>query len=148
MQSMYQKCEDANANDPEIVALLIKVCSMFSAVHNMAWLEWGSDLMPEMWKALAEDECQAEIHHQAHDHVEQLQLFKDWVDMYLVCRVALEKEMMEPGADLEWLEGEFCTIDEVEKVDKATECELKNERLKLVCLVQGLLEGDDIDMED
>ena len=107
MQNMYQKHEDANANNPEIMVLLIKVCGTFSAVHNVAWLEWGSDVMPKMWKALAEDECQAKIHHQVHDHAEQLQLFKDQVDTHQVCRVALEKEMMELGADLEQLKGEF-----------------------------------------
>ena len=56
--------------------------------------------------------------------------------------------MMEPGADLEWLEGEFHTINKAENVDKAMEHELESESLELVHLVQGLSEGDDIKIED
>ena len=63
-------------------------------------------------------------------------------------RVALEKEMMEPGADLEQLEGEFHEIDEAENTDKATERKFENERVELMCLVQGPSEVDNIDMED
>jgi hypothetical protein len=36
--------------------------------------------MPEMCKALAEDERQVEIDHLVQDHVEQLQLFNDQVE--------------------------------------------------------------------
>ena len=56
--------------------------------------------------------------------------------------------MMVPGADLEWIEGEFCEIDKVEDTDKAMECELENERVELLRLVQGPLGGEDIHMED
>ena len=56
--------------------------------------------------------------------------------------------MMEPGVDLEWLEGEFHAIDEVENTDKVTEHELESKRVGLVRLVQGPSEGEDINMED
>ena len=104
--------------------------------------------MPEMQKILAEDEHQAEIECRVCDHSEQSQLFKDQVEACLVCRAALEKDMIVPGADLEWIEGEFCEIDKAEKADEAMECELESERVELVHLVQGLSEGEDIDMED
>ena len=70
LQNMYQKRDDVKAKDPEIAALLAKARDAFSAVCNMGWLEWGSDLMPEMRKILAEEEWQAEIECRAHDHAE------------------------------------------------------------------------------
>ena len=76
-QNMYQKHEDAKVEDHEIAALLTKVRGMFSAVRNTDWLEWGSDLMPEMRKILAEDEHQAEFEHRVRYQSEQLQLLKD-----------------------------------------------------------------------
>ena len=145
---MYQKRDDAKAEDTEIAALVAKVCGTFSAVRNMDWLEWGSDLMPEMREILAEEECQAEIEHRVHDHLEQLQLFKAQVEARLACRAALQTDMMKPGVDLEWIEGEFHEIDKTEKADEAMERELESERAELVRLVQGPSEGEDIDMED
>ena len=77
LQNVYQRHKDVDTEDLKIAALLVKACSAFSAVCNMDWLEWGSDLMPEMWKVLAEEECQAEIECRAHDHAERLLLLKD-----------------------------------------------------------------------
>ena len=57
-------------------------------------------------------------------------------------------DMMVPGVDLERIEGEFHEIDKAEDTDKATECKLESERVELLCLVQGPLEGEDINMED
>ena len=71
LQNMYQRHEDANAKDPEIVVLLVKARNVFSVVRNVDWLEWGSELMPEMRKTLAEEECQAKIECRAHDNVER-----------------------------------------------------------------------------
>ena len=45
---MYQKRDDAEAEDAEITVLVAKVRGAFSAIRNVDWLEWGSDLMPEM----------------------------------------------------------------------------------------------------
>ena len=145
---MYQKCDDAKVEDAEIAVLVEKARSAFSAIRNMDWLEWGSNLMPEMQESLAEEEHQAEIERWARNHSERLLLFKARVKACLACRAALQTDMMKPGVDLERIEGEFCEIDKVEKVDEAMECELESERDKLVRLVQGLSEGEDIDMED
>ena len=73
---MYQKRDDAKANDAEIAALVEKACGAFSAVQNVDWLEWGSDLMPEMRESLAEEKRQAEIERRACDHSERLLVFK------------------------------------------------------------------------
>ena len=70
LQNMYQKREDAKAEDAEIEVLVAKACGVFSAVQNVDWLEWGSDLMPEMRKILAEDDRQAEIKHWVRKHAE------------------------------------------------------------------------------
>ena len=67
---MYQKRDDAKADDTKIAALVEKVRGAFSAVRNVDWLEWGSDLMPELREILAEEEHQAEIECRAHDHLE------------------------------------------------------------------------------
>ena len=67
---MYQKRDNAKAEDAKIAALVAKARSAFSAIQNVDWLEWGSDLMPEMRESLAEEECQAEIEHRARDHSE------------------------------------------------------------------------------
>ena len=60
---MYQKCDDVKVEDAEIAALVEKARGAFSAIRNMDWLEWGSDLMPEMWESIAEEERQAEFEH-------------------------------------------------------------------------------------
>ena len=52
---MYQKRDDAKADDAEIAALVEKARGTFSAIRNVDWLEWGSDLMPEMRESLAEE---------------------------------------------------------------------------------------------
>ena len=142
---MYQKHNNAKAEDAKIAALVEKACGAFSAVQNVDWLEWGSDLMPELREILAEEECQAKIEHRVHDHSERLLLFKARVE---VRRAALQTDMMKPGVDLEWIEGEFCEIDKAEKADEAMEHELESERVELVRLVQGPSEGEDIDIED
>ena len=104
--------------------------------------------MPEMRESLAEEERQAEIERRAHDHSEQLLLFKARVKARLARRVVLQIDMMKPGVDFEQIEGEFREIDNAEKADEAVEHKLECERVALVRLVQGPSEGEDIDMED
>ena len=145
---MYQKRDDAKVEDAEIVALVEKARGAFSAVRNVDWLEWGSDLMPEMRESIAEDERQAEFERRARYQSEQSQLLKDRVEARLACRAILGADMMVPGANLEHIEGEFRELDKVEKADEAMERELEREGDKLVHLVQGPSEGEDIDMED
>ena len=145
---MYQKHDDAKADNAEIAALVEKACGMFSAIRNVDWLEWGSDLMPEMRESIAEEERQAEIERWACDHSERSLLFKARVEARLARRAILGADMMVPGANLEHTEGEFCVIDDAEKADEAMEHELEREGDELVCLVQGPSGGEDIDMED
>ena len=145
---MYHKCDDAKADDTEIAALVEKARGAFSAVRNVDWLEWGSDLMPEMWESIAEEERQAEIERRGRDHSERLLLFKARVEARLARRAELQTNMMKPGVDLERMEGEFYEIDKAEKADEATERELEREGDELVRLVQGPSAGEDIDMED
>ena len=68
--------------------------------------------------------------------------------MRLARRAVLQTDMMKPGVDFERIEGEFCEIDDVEKVDEVMERKLEREGDELVRLVQGPSEGEDIDMED
>ena len=145
---MYQKRDDAKVEAAEIAALVEKARGMFSAVRNVDWLEWGSNLMPEMRESLAEEERQAEIERRARDHSERLLLFKARVEACLACRAVLQTDMMKPGVDFEQIEGEFREIDNVEKADEVMEHELEREGDELVRLVQGPSEGEDIDMED
>ena len=145
---MYQKRDDAKVEDAEIVALVEKARGAFSAVRNVDWLEWGSDLMPEMRESIAEEERQAEFERRARYQSEQSQLLKDQVEACLAHRAILGADMMVPGANLEHIEGEFHVLDKAEKADEAMEHELERERLELLHLVQGPLEGEDIDMED
>ena len=145
---MYQKRDDTKVEDAEIVALVEKARGAFSAVRNVDWLEWGSDLMPEMWESIAEEERQAEFERRARDHSERLQLLKDRGEACLAHRAILGADMMKPGANFEYIEGEFRVIDDAEKADEAMEREWERERLELLRLVQGPLEGEDIAMED
>ena len=142
---MYQKRNNAKADDAKIAALVEKARGAFSAIRNMDWLKWGSDLMPELREILAEEECQAEIERRACDQSEQSQLLKDRVEAR---RAELQANMMKPRVDLERIEGEFHEIDNAEKADEAMERELESERVALVHLVQGPSDGEDIDMED
>ena len=73
---MYQKRDDAKVKDAKITVLVEKARGAFSAVRNVDWLEWGSDLMPEMRESLAEEKRQAKIERRARDHSERLLLFK------------------------------------------------------------------------
>lgn len=145
---MYQKRDDAKADDTEIAALVEKARGAFSGVRNVDWLEWGSDLMPELREILAEEERQAEIERRARDHSERLLLFKARVEARSARRAELQTNMREPGVDLKRIEGEFQEIDKAEKADEAMERELERERVELVRLVQGPSAGEDIDMED
>ena len=145
---MYQKHNDAKADDAEIAVLVEKVRGVFSAIRNVDWLEWGSDLMPEMQESLAEEKRQAKIECLACDHSERLLVFKARVKARLARRAILQTDMMEPGVDFERIEGEFRVMDDVEKADEAMERELESEGDELVRLVQGPSEGEDIDMED
>ena len=67
---MYQKRDDTKVKDAEIAALVEKARGTFSAVRNVDWLKWGSDLMPELREILAEEERQAEFERRARDHSE------------------------------------------------------------------------------
>ena len=75
-------------------------------------------------------------------------MFKARVEVRLARRAILQTDMMKPGVDFEWIEGEFHVMDHVEKADEAMERELEREGDELVRLVQGLSEGEDINMED
>jgi hypothetical protein len=145
---MYRKRDDSDNNDAEIAALLAKARSAFFVVREVSWLEWGAELMPDMHKAIAEDQRQAEIERRAQDHAEQLRLLNDRAEARKSRRGVLEKNMLEPGADLERLEGEFRVLDEAQKADEGTARELENERLELLRIVQGPTEVGDVNMED